>query len=236
MLDAVRELLPQYDYAYYGDTAHLPYGEKDEEEIYRLTKIGVEHLFTNEDCVLVMLACNTASAETLRRLQDQYLPTAFPERRILGVIIPTVEAVLESKSTNVLLLATSRTVSSGKYHVELGKRNDNNLTIQAVAMSKLVPLIESGDVEAALDEVRSLLKSHAAQSKQYDGIILGCTHYSLLAAGLREVVGGGVTFFAQTEIIPEKIKLYLTDHPELLGKLSEGNSVTELLTGNLESQ
>ena len=94
ILKAVTQALPSYDYEYFGDTAHVPYGNKSEEEIYELTKAGVEHLFEQE-CALVIIACNTASAETLRKLQDTFLKEEYPDRNILGVIIPMVEEVLE---------------------------------------------------------------------------------------------------------------------------------------------
>jgi len=68
---SVQDLMPQYEYIYYGDTAHVPYGERAESEIYSLTKKGVAYLF-EQDCALVVLACNTASAETLRKLQDDW--------------------------------------------------------------------------------------------------------------------------------------------------------------------
>jgi glutamate racemase len=118
ILKAVAKALPEFDYEFYGDTANLPYGDKSEAAIYELTKQGVEHLF-KRDCALVIVACNTASAETLRRLQDEYLPESYPDRRILGVIIPTVEEVMQEKYSNAILLATKRTVESKKYEKEL---------------------------------------------------------------------------------------------------------------------
>jgi glutamate racemase len=94
ILKAVVKELPQYDYVYYGDTLHLPYGDKTEEEIFTLTKTGIEYLF-EKGCVLVIVACNTASAETLRKLQDSWLLETYPDRKVLGVIVPTLERVLE---------------------------------------------------------------------------------------------------------------------------------------------
>jgi len=84
---------------FYGDTANLPLGDKTEEEIFTYTKTGVEELF-KKGCLLVIIACNTASSETLRRLQDGFLKDNYPDRRILGVVIPTVEAVIDQGSTN----------------------------------------------------------------------------------------------------------------------------------------
>lgn len=225
VMDATRTALPQYDYAFYGDVAHVPYGDRSEDEIYTLTKTGVEYLFEKENCALVVLACNTASVETLRRLQDEFLPDSYPDRKILGVVIPTLETVLETDCRRVLLIATSRTVSSGKYHLELGKRNELQLKIESISMPTLVPLIEAGDVDAALSQVVELIAQRKAQGVNYDGLILGCTHYSLLADLLRNELGSAVTVFAQTEIIPEKISTYLELHQEIKTSLSTKGTV-----------
>ena len=85
--------LPAYDYVYLGDTARVPYGNRSQEVIYEFTKNGVEYLF-EYGCQLVVLACNTASAEALRKLQQEYLPLHYPERRVLGVLIPGAEEAI----------------------------------------------------------------------------------------------------------------------------------------------
>jgi len=226
VMEATRSHLSDYSYCYYGDVAHLPYGDKTESEIYELTKVGVQYLF-EQDCVLVVLACNTASAETLRRLQDEWLPEMYPDRRILGVIIPVVEEVVISQCKRVLLLATSRTVSSGKYHLELGKRNVINTKIEAVATPELVPLIEANQLVEAVAAAQEHID---ARMGEIDGVILGCTHYSLLAAKLRAVYPN-LHIFAQTEeIIPEKLRQYLNQHPEIESQLTREGEVTEYLT------
>ncbi len=229
IMSAVVKALPQYDYEYYGDTKNLPYGERTEAQIYKLTKAGVEHLFAR-DCVLVILACNTASAETLRRLQDEWLPSAYPDRRILGVIVPVIEAVLELGVRRALLIATKRTVSSGKYHLELGERQALHTKIDALATPELVPLIEAGQVEAATAMVLGLMTDRQIAGEQYDGLILGCTHYGLMAEQLRAALGEGVTIFNQMEIIPAKLTAYLAAHPELEGRLTRTQSRNIFLT------
>lgn len=229
ILTAVVKALPHYDYEYYGDTKNLPYGEKSEAQIYELTKAGVAHLFAR-DCVIVILACNTASAETLRRLQDEWLPHAYPERRILGVIVPTVEAVLEAGVRRALLIATKRTVSSGKYHLELGKRQVLHTKIDAVATPELVPLIEAGQVADAAALVRKLMADRQAAGEEYDGLILGCTHYGLMAGELQAALGERVMIFNQMEIIPAKLTAYLAAYRELEGRLSRTQSRNIFLT------
>ncbi len=233
IMKAVVKHIPAYDYEYYGDTKHLPYGEKTEEEIYAFTKAGVEHLF-EKDCALVVIACNTASAETLRRLQDEFLPVHYPERKILGVIIPVVEEVVASHCKRVLMFATQRTVSSGKYHLELGKRNELETKIEAVATPDLVPLIENGNITAANAIAQTLIDERLEKGVGVDGLILGCTHYTVLAEPLRKIYSTKIKIFSQTEIIPEKLQEYLEKHAEIEEELDTDMKRNVFLTEHRE--
>ncbi len=224
-LKAVARALPDYDYEFYGDTANLPYGDKSEEEIFELTKAGIVHLFSR-DCLLVIIACNTASAETLRRLQDGFLKDKYPDHRVLGVIIPTLEELVTLGLKHALLVATTRTIASGKYERELAKLTDAPL-ITARATPELVPLIELGEAEAALGSLIATIKGVG----EVDGVILGCTHYSVLKDKLR---AGFPTlcFISQDEIIPNKLADYLERHPEIKSQLSRESTRNVFLTDN----
>lgn len=221
IMKAMAKTLPEYDYEYYGDTKHVPFGDRSESEIYKYTKEAVEHLF-KKDCLIVILACNTASAETLRKLQDEYLPDNYPDRKILGVIIPVVEDVITHTCKQVLLFGTQRTVGSGKYHLELGKRNEIQTKIEAIATPELVPLLEDWKIEEATEKTTERIKERIDRGDIIDGVILGCTHYNLMLERLRHRFPD-ITFFGQIEIIPVKIKTYLDNHPELESQLSHGN-------------
>ena len=218
ILKAVAKALPGYDYEFYGDTANLPYGEKSEEEIFELTKKGIEHLFLRE-CALIIIACNTASAETLRRLQDEFLPEQYPDRRILGVIIPTIEEVVREKYSNAILLATKRTVESKKYEKELQKLG-SDVTLISIAMPELVPLIELGEIEAATTSAISTIEQARVGEGERGVVILGCTHYCLLKNSLREHFGDRLHIISQDEVIPLKLATYLEKHTELATRLS----------------
>lgn len=229
ILRAVVRSLPQYEYVFYGDTANVPYGDKTEVEVYAYSQAAMEYLFAR-DCVLVILACNTASAKTLRRLQDEWLSKYYPDRRILGVIIPTIETLIESGSRRALLLATKRTVSSGKYNKELALRGDGHCQLTSYATPTLVPLIESGNIEKAVTEVEHLLQSI---SEPFDTLILGCTHYTELKAMLRNLPTlAGVRVISQDEIIPVKLEEYLLRHPEIANQLSSGGMRSIHLTSH----
>lgn len=216
IMQSVIKHLPQYDYEFYGDTKHVPYGDKTEGEIYELTKAGVEYLF-NQNCALVIIACNTASAETLRRLQETVLVDKYKKRRILGVIVPTVEAVVESGVTELVLLATKRTVASQKYEREFSKHAPT-VQLSGLSLAGLVPLLETGQKESAVKEILAVVK--AQLMSRHTNFILGCTHYSLLKAEVRQVVGRTGVVFSQDEIIPLKLQDYLERHPELESTLT----------------
>lgn len=220
VLKAVAHMLPQYDYEFFGDTENLPYGDKTEEEICALTKEGIEHLF-QKDCVLVIVACNTASAETLRKLQDTFLQEEYPDRKILGVIIPMVEEVVECGAKKAVLIGTLRTISSGKYEKEFAKFK-NAPEVFSIATPRLVPLIESGNIEEAVEEV-SLIVEELIQ-RTGDSLILGCTHYALLKESLVERFGQKIMIFSPTEIIPKKLFAYLETHPEIQTQLTQNGT------------
>ena len=112
VLRDIVERLPQYDYLYLGDNARAPYGTRSFERVYEFTLQAVEYLFA-QGCPLVILACNTASAKALRSIQQRDLPRIAPDRRALGVIRPTAEAVgALSRTGHVGIFATPGTIAS----------------------------------------------------------------------------------------------------------------------------
>ena len=165
----------------------------------------------------MIVACNTSSAETLRRIQDTYLKKEYPDRRILGVIVPTVEEVIEQGRRRAILLATKRTAESGKYERELRKL-DGSLELVTVATPELVPLIESGQSTEAVEIAKGVIEGVARAG---DTVLLGCTHYTLLKDELRAHFGNKLTFVSQDEVIPKKLADYLTRHPEITSRLSD---------------
>ncbi len=228
ILKAVTKQLPKYDYVYYGDTAHVPYGNRPEEEIYELTLKAVGELFSR-NCLLVIVACNTVSAASLRRLQDEWLPIHFPDRRVLGMIVPTIEVFGELQESTAVLLATKRTVDSGRYMTALEALSlADTHRIIPIATPQLVPLIELGELEAAVTEALTVLTSC---TESFDTVILGCTHYTTLAPALREALAPrGIQVLSQDDIVPTKLSLYLVRHPEITSRLSTEYSRSITLT------
>ncbi|USN92023.1 MAG: glutamate racemase [Candidatus Nomurabacteria bacterium] len=226
ILKSVARELSEYEYVYYGDTANLPYGDKTEEEIYRLTVEGVRYLYRN-DCVLVIIACNTASAETVRRLQVELLPTEYPDRKLLGVIVPTIELLEFSQPTKVALLATKRTIESKKYPRELDSKGNGNVILIEVSTPELVPLIEAGNNDEATRRAISRIEAEAGDSEV---VVLGCTHYTQISYSLREYFRETKVIIAQDEVIPKKLESYLFNHPEITSRLTRGEERKIYLT------
>src|SRR5664279_3396454 len=163
--------LPQYDYLYLGDTARVPYGNRSPEIVFQYTLESVDYLF-KQNCKLIIVACNTASSEALRKIQQDYLPKNYPDRKILGVIIPSVEEVVEKTRTGKIgVIATRGTVNSQTYIREIQKLRPNTKVYQQAA-PLLVPLIEydgSKWVDKILDEYLAPLLQ-----QDIDTLILGC--------------------------------------------------------------
>ena len=231
ILRSIRALLPQYDYVYLGDNARAPYGPRSFDVIYRYTLEAVEALF-RRDCQLVILACNTASAKALRTIQQCDLPRLGADRRVLGVIRPTVEAVPAlTRTRHIGLLGTPGTVNSGSYAMEL-KNIDPELELTAMACPMWVPLVEYGESDSPGADyfVEKRLHDILEADPQIDTLILGCTHYPLLMGKIRKYLRGGVLVVEQGGFVASALADYLRRHPEMEQTLSQGGSCRYLTT------
>jgi glutamate racemase len=224
---AIRAALPDYDLVYFGDTLHVPYGPRSPSAIYDLTRNACDYLFRTQDCQIILLACNTASGAALRKLQQEYLIKHFPDRRILGVIIPTLENVSRLAHRRIGVIGTQSTINSNVYSEELGKLNPE-LEIFSKTTPLLVPLIEND----GLKWVPPILEDYLAdfKAKKVESLILGCTHYPYIAAQIQAVMGDDVQLICQNLLIPEKLKDYLTRHPEHASKLGRSGQMDFLVT------
>ena len=227
----IREL-PDYDYVFLGDTARVPYGNRSSSIVHEYTLEGVKFLFS-QGCQLVILACNTASAEALRRIQREYLPNSYPDRRVLGVLIPAVEAAVDATGSGVVgVIGTSGTVASGAYRSEISKLNPNTKVVQKAA-PLLVPLVEYGGEKWSQPILEDYLKP--LLSNGIDTLVLACTHYPALKDQITKIVGSDVNLISQDEIIASKLKEYLNRHPDLEQGLSRNQSRRYLITDKTEA-
>lgn len=212
-------LLPKYNYIYLGDNARVPYGGRPNNVIYQFTKEAVNFLFRN-DCEVVILACNTATAIALKLLQQEYLPKCYPGRRILGVIYPVAEYIHSEKLRRIGILATTATVASNYYPMLINKLSPDALVFQE-ACPLLTPLIEADKIET--EEFESVLKTylHPLLENGIDGLIPGSTHYGLITNKIRKYIPDSVKIILQGEITASKLMEYLERHPEIEEKLEK---------------
>jgi glutamate racemase len=215
---AIFNKLPGYDYVYLGDTFRVPYGNRSKNEVYKFTRAAVKYLF-ERGCQLVILACNTSSALALRKIQREFLPKFYPNRRVLGVVIPTLEEADKNHTGKIIgVLGTTATVSSHIYKKELVKI-DARAKIFEMAAPKLVPLIEQNSLQIAEKTLKLYLDPLLKHN--IEALVLGCTHYPILQRQIRKLAGKNVKIVSQTVFLPGKLKDYLKRHPEIDGKLSK---------------
>ena len=220
-LSVVREIrrkLPDYSFVYLGDNARSPYGSRSLEAIHGYTLEGIAELFSR-GAELIIVACNTSSAVALRKIQQEYLPTHYPERRVLGIVIPTAEEVSSLSVTKVIgILATEATVNSQAYLQEIAKI-DPHVQVHQQACPLLVPLIEAGQLHATEEPARVYLERLLRQDTGIDTVLLGCTHYALIEDVLRKLVPHGIRIVSQGAIVADKLADYLKRHPEIERRL-----------------
>ena len=225
ILRDIRQRLPQYDYLFVGDNARAPYGTRSRELVYEFTLQAVKHLFA-QGCHLIILACNTASAEALRTIQQKDLPTLAPDRRVLGVVRPTVEKVGELTHTgHIGVFGTPGTIASGSYNIEIEGMYPG-YKVHGHACPMWVPLVENR--ESAGDGADYFVKKDISMlmndCPDIDTVILGCTHYPLLIDKIRKYTPNGVKVIQQGPIVAESLADYLHRHPEIERHCSRGGT------------
>ena len=226
---SIREHFPDIDILYLGDTLHLPYGNRSSEAIYEYSKRAIKFLF-EQNCTLIITACNTVSASALRRLQQEYLPSSpYADKRILGVVVPTLECARDAGYKKLGLIATNYTVQSNVYKEELQKI-DASIELYQTHTPLLVPLIENNGAEwlsSVLEHYLIPLKDRGIEC-----LILGCTHYPFLKNHIRTIMGDDIVLLAQDEIIPKKLEDYLIRHPNIYDQINK-NGGSEFLVSDI---
>ena len=221
--DAVQAQLPDVDFVYLADSAHAPYGVRNADDIYNLTTAATQRLF-DAGCDLVILACNTASAAALRRMQEGWIPS---DKRVLGVFVPLIEAMTERQwgdnspprevdLKHVALFATPATVASRAFQRELAFRAIG-VDVEAQACGGVVDAIEDGDFILAEALVRSHVDALKRKMPAPEAAILGCTHYPLMQETFQDALGPDVKVFSQANLVAHSLSDYLKRHPNTLG-------------------
>ncbi|HVG16393.1 MAG TPA: glutamate racemase [Chitinophagaceae bacterium] len=229
------KLLPEYDYLYLGDNSRAPYGPRSFETVYKYTLECVTWLLS-QNCPLIILACNTASAKALRTIQQNDLARLDEQARVLGVIRPTSEIIGDyTHSKNIGILATKGTVQSNSYALEIQKFFPGvNITQEACPM--WVPLIENQeyDNEGADYFIKKNLSNIFKVNPGIDALLLACTHYPLIAKKIRDHLPTGVQLISQGEIVAASLQDYLARHTEIDDKLSKSKQRVFYTTDSTE--
>ena len=248
ILRACQNKLPDQSFLYLGDHARAPYGDRDNRDIVDYTTEMVDILF-REGCRLVILACNTAAAVAARTIQQDWLPVHYPDRRVLGVIVPVVEALSGVRwrmpplpahkaggEKTVGLFATSKTIESGSYHEEMHKHAPHcRMTEQACP--GLVGAIEDGaDEETLFGIVQNFTERLLANAPdgKIDSAVLGCTHFPLVEHLFRKALPAGTNIVSQPKQVANALADYLHRHPEFDTVESPPTSIRYLTTGKPE--
>lgn len=233
ILKEIRSRLPQYDYLYLGDNARAPYGTRSFDVVYEFTLQAVKALF-ERGCRLVVLACNTASAKALRSIQQNDLPRLAPDRRVLGVIIPTVQALGSlTKSGTIGVMGTPGTISSGSYDIEIAKLFPQYRTVSQSA-PLWVSLVENGEADGPGADyfVDKYVGELFDQASDIDTLVLACTHYPLLLPKIEKAVAGRAQVVTQGGIVADSLADYLARHPEKEARCAKGGQCEYLTTEN----
>jgi glutamate racemase len=243
---ALIEALPGRDFVYLGDNRNAPYGVRPPIDVLNLTCAALERLFA-EGCTLAVVACNTASTVALRWIQQQWLPVRRRDdgiaRNVIGIVVPTIEAatgigwdqdgtaVQQTKqSSTIAVFATRRTVETDCYPIEIRKHRPD-ITVVQQACPELAGSIERGlprhNLHALVDRYVSELLTKLGAAPEC--VILGCTHYPLVADLFAIALPSGVRMIHQPDATARSLKAYLDRHPEYDG--SRGGRRKFLSTG-----
>lgn len=210
ILQAVEELLPQHSTVYLADTAHFPYGTKDEGVIQDITVQAVKALLNYSPSVIVV-ACNTATTSALSELRR-----TFPSIPIIGVVPAIKPAVSVTRNHRIALMATERTLASTAYR-QIKEEYGLGATIIDQPCGGWVELVEAGHIhdeqaEQAVQQVIELLKNQAV-----DTFVLGCTHYQFLRPLIQRYAGQGTTIIDSGQAVAQQVQRVLADQPDDAG-------------------
>jgi glutamate racemase len=236
ILKDIAAQLPQYDFIYLGDNARTPYGTRSFDTVYQYTLECVQWFFT-QGCSVVVLACNTASAKALRTIQQNDLERIAPGKKVLGVIRPTTEIIGNySKTGQVGILATTGTVLSGSYPIEIEKFFPQ-VQVYQQACPMWVPLVENNEHNGPGADyfVKNSIDRLLQQAPGIDTVLLGCTHYPLLLPKIQQCLPPGIQVVSQGNIVATSLQHYLQRHPEIDEQCSKTGRMAFYTTDSAES-
>jgi glutamate racemase len=233
ILKLVNDNFPNISTMYLADTLHCPLGEKTSKEILAYTKSGVSFLF-DRGCNLVLLACNTATAVTIRELQNNWLHATYPDKKILGIIRPVSEKMLEihqDKQINIGIMATPATITTGFYEEEMSAAGYHN--IFSIPCLGLADSIENQNFKRIDSLLEDYFSSNVEVVRSLDVMILACTHYPIIRNEISNKLKKygakpSLKLLSQGTVVAKRLDIYLQNHPEVIvGKAENQIFVTD---------
>lgn len=202
---AISTSLPNETLIYFGDTAHMPYGDKSNDSIRYYSEQITNYLYQNEHCKCIVIACNTASAAAYEYLRDAF-KNVIP---VINVIDPIIEEVIaEDDIRRVGIIATKTTINSGIYQEKLQRRK-STLDFTALATPLLAPMIEEGFYNDKISHEIIYSYLNQPELQNIDALILGCTHYPLIKAEIMDYYRHKIKVIDSTTIVANKVKKIL---------------------------
>ncbi len=201
---AVKDALPNERIIYFGDTAHLPYGDKSTAAIQAYA-VKIADVLLKANCKLILIACNSASTAAFELVKAYVASKAA----VFNVIDPVVNYLREAHTgSKVGLIGTKQTVKSGVYHQKVDALGEN-IQLVSLATPLLAPMIEEGfhKNEVSHGIIRSYLEH--GDLRELDALILGCTHYPLIKGQINDFYGGKVEVIDSSEIVAKATKAFL---------------------------
>lgn len=202
---AIQQLLPKESIIYFGDTAHLPYGDKSEAAIQAYS-IKIADILLKKGCKVIVIACNSASSASYELLKEYVRKDAH----IINVIDPMVEYITEHFSgKHIGLIGTKRTVQSGIYARKIQEANQH-ITLQSLATPLLAPMIEEGffNNQISHEIIRQYLEDPIL--KDIEALVLACTHYPLIKKEINAFYQNNVTVLDSAQVVAQALQRYLS--------------------------
>ena len=203
--NAINKILPNEDIIYFGDTEHLPYGEKSKRAIQIFSKTIINFLI-KKNCKIIVIACNSASSVAEKTIKDISKRTS-----VLNVIDPVVSEVAKKYSKqNIGVIGTKATIKSGIYEKKI-RAMYKDVKISSLATPLLAPMIEEGFINEAISN--TVINNYLSNNKlaDIDHLILACTHYPLIQKTIQDYYSGGITMIDSANIVAKHVKSHLKE-------------------------
>ncbi len=217
MLQHIRALLPEYNYVFFGDQAHVPYGNKTVAELFEYTTKALTHLYEKENCGVVILACNTTSATIYTELRE-WVNENYPERLVFGVVRPTVEALAGEES--LAFFGTHRTIESHTYGSQFSIPE-----LYEIELPELATLIErDGDTASYLNSYSTSIPQTVTTG------VLVCTHYGIVREEFQKAFPQIKKWVYQEDIIPSYLASYFKTHERVEERFFKASEMKVLVS------